>query len=89
MIKEKLKKFVNIKQYNFFKRIYLYILTIPFGNNLNMLARIYKSDKWGKHFYTKHYKTHFKKFKFKKIKLLEIGVGGYHYPNIGGNSLRM
>jgi demethylmacrocin O-methyltransferase len=33
--------------------------------------------------------THFKKFRRKKIKLLEIGVGGYEDPNIGGHSLRM
>jgi demethylmacrocin O-methyltransferase len=54
-----------------------------------MLARIYKSDKWGRHCYTKHYHTHFRKFKFKRIKLFEIGVGGYHNQDIGGNSLRM
>lgn len=54
-----------------------------------MLARIYKTDKCGKHSYTRHYSTHFRKFKFKKIKLFEIGAGGYNFPDIGGNSLRM
>lgn len=89
MIKETLRNTINIKYFKLIKRIYLTILSIPFGYNLNMLARIYKSDKWGTHYYTKHYLTHFKKIKLKRIKLLEIGVGGYHYPNMGGNSLRM
>lgn len=58
-------------------------------NNLNKLALIHKTDKYGYHFYTPHYHEHFKKFKYKKIKLLEIGVGGYENPFLGGNSLRM
>lgn len=32
---------------------------------------------------------HFKPFKNKRIKLLEIGVGGYSNPKLGGNSLIM
>ena len=88
-IKGIIKESLNIKYFFFIKRIYLFTLSIPFGFNLNKLALIYKSDKWGKHYYTEHYHTHFRKFKFKKIKLFEIGVGGYHYPNSGGNSLRM
>jgi len=56
---------------------------------LDNLAKIYKTDKWGDHYYTKHYETHFKKLRFKKIKLLEIGVGGFEDPFSGGNSLRM
>ncbi|MFN4762861.1 class I SAM-dependent methyltransferase [Gillisia sp. Q332] len=58
-------------------------------NNLNKLAEIYSCDKWGKHFYTPHYTTHFKRFQKKNINLLEIGIGGYDDPNIGGASLRM
>lgn len=88
-LKEILKKKLNPKYYKIVKSTYLWILSIPFGYNLNILATIYKSDKWGTHFYTKHYNTHFKKYKFKKIKLFEIGVGGYHFPYVGGNSLRM
>lgn len=89
MIKKLLKESFDIKFYNSVKRIYLRTLSIPFGFNLNMLARIYKSDKWGRHYYTKHYQSHFKRYKFKRVTLFEIGVGGYHYPNAGGNSLRM
>jgi demethylmacrocin O-methyltransferase len=89
MIKSRFKKKLNFRHYTILKRIYLGLLSIPFSNNLNMLARIYKCDKFGRHFYTKHYQFHFKKFRFKRIRLFEIGVGGYHYPNMGGNSLRM
>lgn len=66
---------------------HLKALAYPF--NLSKMALIHKTDKFGYHFYTPHYQEHFKKFKFKKIKLLEIGVGGYENPNVGGNSLRM
>jgi len=85
----KLRKILSRENYKRVKSIYLRILSLPFGNNLNKLAQIYKSDKYGKHFYTIHYQHHFRKFKFKRVNLLEIGVGGYHFPDIGGNSLRM
>jgi len=58
-------------------------------DNLNELAKIYKTDKWGLHFYTPHYNEHFKRFRNKKLVLLEIGVGGHEDPKAGGNSLRM
>lgn len=58
-------------------------------HDLNFLATVFKTDKWGKHFYTPHYFFHFNKFKSKKIKLLEIGIGGYENPQQGGGSLRM
>lgn len=57
--------------------------------DLGGLARLFRTDKWGVHFYTPIYEAHFKKNKFKKINLLEIGVGGYDKPKRGGNSLRM
>lgn len=57
--------------------------------DLNKLAQIFKTDKYGIHFYTPNYQTHFKSIKNKKINLLEIGVGGYKNPLSGGNSLRM
>ncbi|PIV93394.1 MAG: methyltransferase [Flavobacteriaceae bacterium CG17_big_fil_post_rev_8_21_14_2_50_33_15] len=56
---------------------------------LSKIATIHKTDKFGYHFYTPHYQAHFKKYKFKKNTILEIGVGGYEDPCIGGNSLRM
>lgn len=57
--------------------------------NLNKLALIHRTDKFGGHFYTLHYQHFFRKFKFKKMNVLEIGVGGYNDPIRGGNSLRM
>lgn len=58
-------------------------------NNLDKLAQLYKTDKFGKHFYTPHYQFHFSRFKYKKFKMLEIGVGGHDNPFAGGPSLRM
>lgn len=71
------------------KNFLIDLKTVFCGNDLNKLAKIYKTDKWGGHFYTKHYQKHFRKFKYKKVKLFEIGVGGYHKPQGGGQSLRM
>jgi hypothetical protein len=60
-----------------------------FPGNLNMLGKIYRTDKTGRHEYTSHYQAHLGKFRKRPIKLLEIGVGGYENPNKGGKSLRM
>ena len=57
--------------------------------NLNKLAVIHRTDKYGGHYYTPHYQHFFRKFKFKKMNVLEIGVGGYDDPIRGANSLRM
>lgn len=78
-----LKKFLseNKKLRNFIAYFFSYSLT--------NLARIYKTDKWGKHSYTLHYQKYLCKYKYKRINLLEIGVGGDENPNLGGNSLRM
>ncbi len=88
-MKELLNNKLQPRHYYLFKIIYLRLCSIPFVFNLNKLARIYKSDKRGTHFYTQHYAKHFGKYKFKRIKLFEIGVGGYQAPYSGGNSLRM
>jgi hypothetical protein len=70
-------------------RWYNRIRTFGKSNDLNYLALIYKTDKWGKHFYTQHYDFHFKSFRNKPINLLEIGIGGYEHTTQGGGSLRM
>jgi hypothetical protein len=88
-IKHFLRKSLKKRYFKLLKNIYLWFLSLPFCFDLKMLARIYKSDKWGKHYYAKHYQEHFRKYKFKRIRILEIGAGGYHHPHIGGNSLRM
>lgn len=64
-------------------------------NDLNRLAQIYGTDKFGSHFYTPHYQRHFESFRDKPVTLLEIGIGGwtdgigYADKTRGGSSLRM
>jgi hypothetical protein len=58
-------------------------------NDLNRLARLYGTDKWGEHWYTRHYERYFRAIRNKRLNLLEIGVGGYDSPTRGGRSLRM
>jgi len=58
-------------------------------NNLNQLALIYNTDKWGRHWYTQHYQRYFQPFKYKRLNLLEIGVGGYDDSDLVAESLRM
>lgn len=58
-------------------------------NELDRLAQIHGSDKFGGHSYTKHYHRYFKEMRDSAIHLLEIGIGGYDDPNAGGASLRM
>lgn len=60
-----------------------------FSNNLNKLAVLYGTDKWGAHYYTQHYHNHFYQLRKKKLNILEIGVGGYADLAEGGQSLRM
>jgi len=80
-----LKRKLSVSQKLKIKSFFAYFLK----NDLNKLASIFGSDKYGWHFYTEHYMTHFEKFKNKPVKILEIGVGGYENPKEGGNSLRM
>jgi demethylmacrocin O-methyltransferase len=58
-------------------------------NDLNRLALLFCSDKWGCHWYTPHYDRHFRHLKYKSLNILEIGVGGYQHSEIGGGSLKM
>jgi demethylmacrocin O-methyltransferase len=57
--------------------------------NLTELAVRFCSDKWGEHWYTPRYEQHLRPYRDQRVRLLEIGVGGYHIPNLGGASLRM
>lgn len=56
---------------------------------LSELAVLHKTDKWDHHFYTEHYEKALQHLKDETFNLLEIGIGGYEYPDRGGNSLRM
>jgi cephalosporin hydroxylase len=62
---------------------------VIYRNDLNHLARHYRTDKWGSHWYTQHYQRIFMPLKNRRMNLLEIGVGGYQNSGIGGESLRM
>jgi hypothetical protein len=57
--------------------------------NLSKLAVAFGTDKEGGHHYAKHYQHHFTKLRRYRLNLLEIGIGGYDDPRLGGNSLRM
>ena len=81
--------FALIKQVIINDKILLNLASYCSFYKLDRLASIYRSDKFGSHFYTQHYQKHFKKLQLKKIKLLEIGIGGDDNSNLGGASLKM
>lgn len=58
-------------------------------NELDRLALIHGSDKFGSHYYTAHYDSCFAPLRNLPLHLLEIGIGGYENPVAGGASLRM
>jgi demethylmacrocin O-methyltransferase len=60
-----------------------------YRDDLNRLAQIFCTDKWGCHWYTPHYDRYFCSLKSKRLNILEIGVGGYEDLDTGGGSLRM
>lgn len=61
----------------------------PYRADLTDLALRFGSDKWGGHWYTPHYDRHFAPYRDQRVKVLEIGIGGYRQPDVGGASLRM
>ena len=89
MIKRFLRKKLSTTSKRKLKKLFTEGKAIFAQYSLYKLGEIYATDKVGSHHYTQHYNTHFKNYRFKRIKLLEIGVGGYETPNVGGNSLRM
>ena len=87
--KDRVRSFLPWPLYWKLKRLREEIKTIPTHGDLTELAKIYKTDKWGYHFYTPVYQQWFRDLRHKPIRLLEIGVGGYAKPLHGGDSLRM
>ena len=59
-------------------------------DELSALAEKYKTDKglWH-HGYTPHYHRHLQHLRQTAKCVLELGIGGYEYPDRGGESLRM
>lgn len=64
------------------------IARLTFGSNLSELAMFFGTDKL-EHGYTGHYQTHFGHLRQNRLNLLEIGIGGYENPRLGGESLKM
>jgi hypothetical protein len=60
----------------------------PLGADLDLLAALYGTDKFGEHEYTPVYRELMRASRRKPVRLLEIGVGGYAGA-LGGESLRM
>jgi hypothetical protein len=60
-----------------------------YRNDLNRLALLFYTDKWGAHWYTQHYDRYFRPMKSRRLNVLEIGVGGYSSSTVGATSLRM
>jgi hypothetical protein len=56
---------------------------------LSTLAVQHGTDKWNHHFYTEHYEKTLSHLEHEEFNLLEIGIGGYEFPDKGGASLRM
>ena len=71
------------------KSISMRALSWWYRNDLTELARLYRTDKWGMHWYTPHYDRYFRGIKSRSLNILEIGVGGYDSADQGGGSLRM
>ena len=66
-----------------------YYARMRWGRDLPALAAYFGTDKWGEHWYAGHYQKHFAHLRRKRLRILEIGVGGFDDPRLGGASLRM
>lgn len=56
---------------------------------LQQLCIQHKTDKHGHHDYARHYDKHFKGIRLKKNVIIELGIGGYEFPDRGGAGLRV
>jgi len=88
-LKSNLKKIVPEKFHLKVGTNYRKLKSKFYRNDLTALAKIYQSDKWGRHSYTPKYQFYFEKLKNQKLNILELGIGGYDDPKKGGASLRM
>ncbi|MBO3741360.1 class I SAM-dependent methyltransferase [Actinoplanes flavus] len=58
--------------------------------DLGELSVRHGTDKWGTwHWYTPHYERHLRGMRGEPVRILEIGIGGYNNPDLGGWSLKM
>ena len=77
------------QQYQALRRAWIECRAFINSRDLNQLALIYGTDKWGSHWYTQHYQHYFGNWRKRPLKILEIGVGGYEDFSDGVHSLRM
>lgn len=89
VVKSQLKKILSDSQKMMVRRFYHLLCSLLYRNNLSKLAVIFGTDKEGGHHYVIHYQRHFESLRRKKLNILEIGIGGYQNPRVGGHSLRM
>jgi hypothetical protein len=85
----KTKESLRRLQTSRFRWAFDFPVTLIFGRDLKMLATLYGSDKWNTHWYARHYEDAFRSIRRKRLTVLEIGIGGYGDPRLGGGSLRM
>ena len=86
--REQVERLRKIQAHKF--RVLQYIVhRLFFGRNLKALALLCGTDKWGGHQYAQHYANMFSPLRKKRLNILEIGIGGYDDPMLGGGSLRM
>lgn len=96
-ISKALKSRLSEKQYHNLKEIWLkakhFIGQYWFPWDLYRVALYYESDKWDRdglgHGYARHYVQYFKPLRKKRLNILEIGIGGYEWPTLGGETLRV
>jgi demethylmacrocin O-methyltransferase len=88
-LKEWLRRNLPAPVFKRLKSISMWVVGWWYRNNLTELALLYRTDKWGMHWYTPHYDRYFREIKSRPLNILEIGVGGYDSADQGGGSLRM
>jgi hypothetical protein len=87
--KDRIRSFLPWPVFWKIKRLREEWLAMTDHDDLTSLAKIYKTDKWGRHAYTPIYDNWFRPLRHQPVRLLEIGVGGNDKPHHGGHSLRM
>lgn len=56
---------------------------------LQQLCIQHHSDKHNHHDYARHYDFHFRGLRGSSVSVLELGIGGYEFPDRGGSGLRV
>lgn len=89
MMKRMAKLLLSQRQRESLRRTWNILRATAGVGDLNQIALMYGTDKWGQHWYTQHYQRYFAPWRRLRLKILEIGVGGYDNVSEGARSLRM